>query len=257
MSENVLTDLDEGVLTVQLNRLDKKNALTPEMYASLANAIELAETDTETRVVLIAGSPGCFTAGNDMADFMQNTNNDPDRPVNRFIHKMSTTDVPIVAAVDGIAIGIGTTMLLHFDQVFATERARFSLPFVNLGLVPEAGSSLQLVEICGYQKAAQLLMLGDAFSARDALDCGVVAHLCEESELLEQATAFARKLAAKPQQALRATKRLMRRPTEPLMNRVSAEGDLFFKSLGSPAAREIISAFIEKRPPDTSKFGAR
>lgn len=254
MTANVQIEQDNGVLIVRLNRPHKKNALTPEMYSVLGDAIEQAEQQKELRVVLFTGTDGVFTAGNDMADFLSNQSNDPDRPVNRFIRKMTTTDIPLLAAVDGLAIGIGTTMLLHFDQVFATDQARFSLPFVNIGVVPEAGSSLQLVEICGYQKAAELLMLGEPFSAAEAHECGIVARLCPADQLMEQALSFAHKLAAKPQQALRATKQLMRRPTEPLLDRVEAEGELFFQSLGSPAAKEIISAFIEKRAPDVSKF---
>jgi len=254
MAERILEELDSGVLTVRFNRPDKKNALTPEMYAVMADAIERAEREKDVRVVLFTGSNGVFTAGNDLADFMAGQANDPDRPVNRFIRNMSATDVPLLAAVDGLAIGIGTTMLLHFDQVFATDRSRFSLPFINLGVVPEAGSSQQLVNTCGYQKAAELLLLGEPFDAQTARDCGIVSRLCTEDELMSEALDFAHRLAAKPQQALRATKRLMRRPSEPLLDRVEAEGEQFFSCLQSPAAREIISAFMEKRTPDRSKF---
>ena len=254
MSDTILSEFESGVLTIRLNRPDKKNALTPQMYAAMAEAIEKAEQENDIRVVLFTGSDGVYTAGNDMTDFLNNQTNDPDRPVNRFIQKMSTTDVPLLAAVDGLAIGIGTTMLLHFDQVFATERSRFSLPFINLGVVPEAGSSQQLVNICGYQKAVELLFLGETFSAATARDNGIVSQLCSEADLMPAALSFARKLAAKPRNALRATKRLMRRPDEPLLDRVAAEGELFFQCLKSPAAREIISAFVEKRTPDTSKF---
>jgi len=254
MAETILEELVSGVLTVRFNRPDKKNALTPAMYAVMADAIERAEQENEVRVVLFTGTGGVFTAGNDMSDFLTNQANDPDRPVNRFIRNMSLTDVPLLAAVDGLAIGIGTTMLLHFDQVFATERSRFSLPFINLGVVPEAGSSQQLVRACGYQKAAELLMLGEPFDAVMARDCGIVSRLCPEHELMPVALDFAHRLAGKPLQALRATKRLMRRPDEPLRDRVEAEGELFFQCLRSPAAQEIISAFVEKRMPDTSKF---
>lgn len=254
MTARVQTEQDGGVLIVRFNRPEKKNALTADMYTVMGDAIEQAEHQKAIHVVLFTGADGIFTAGNDMADFLSNQTNDPDRPVNRFIHKMSTTDVPLLAAVDGLAVGIGTTMLLHFDQVFATERARFSLPFVNIGVVPEAGSSMSLVEVCGYQKAAELLMLGEPFSADTALECGIISHICPEEELMQQTLVFAHKLAAKPRQALRATKQLMRRPKEPLLERVEAEGELFFENLRSPAAREIISAFMEKRAPDTSKF---
>jgi len=252
MTKHVHTELDSGVLIVRIDRVEKKNALTSEMYAVMADAIERAECEPAIKVVLFTGSEGIFTAGNDLADFLASPSNDEDRPVNRFIVKMATTDVPLMAAVDGIAVGIGTTMLLHFDQVFASENARFSLPFINLALVPEAGSSMQLIETCGYQKAAELLMLGEPFGAVEARDCGIVAKICSSKDLLEQAMEMARKLAAKPSQALRATKRLMRRPKEPLLQRVQAEGELFFQNLSSPAAREAMSAFMEKRPPDFS-----
>jgi enoyl-CoA hydratase/carnithine racemase len=254
MTDKVLIERDGGVLIVAFNRPEKKNALTPDMYAAMTGAIERAEQESAIRVVLFRGSHGIFTAGNDMADFLAGQDNDPDRPVNRFIGKMTTTDIPLMAAVDGLAIGIGTTMLLHFERVFATERSRFSLPFINLGVVPEAGSSQQLVAICGYQKAAELLMLGEMFSASDALECGIVSRLCPEHELMTEALDFARRLADKPRDALRATKRLMRRAPEPLIERVRAEGDVFFHCLKSPAAREIMSAFVEKRSPDRSKF---
>lgn len=255
MTDYVLTELDSGVLNVRLNRVDKKNALTSEMYTAMADAIDRAEQEADIKVVIFTGNGGVFTAGNDLADFLSNPSNDQDRPVNRFIAKIATTEVPLMAAVDGLAIGIGTTMLLHFDQVFASKEARFSLPFVNLGLVPEAGSSMQLVEACGYQKAAELLMLGEPFGAAIARDCGIVARVCEADELLEQAMEMAQKLAAKPGRALRATKRLMRRPKEPLLQRIQAESELFFENLSSPAAKEAMSAFLEKRAPDFSGKG--
>lgn len=167
---------------------------------------------------------------------------------------MAATDVPIVAAVDGVAVGIGTTMLLHFDQVFATRNARFSLPFINLALVPEAGSSMLLVEACGYRKAAELLMLGEPFTAQQALEYGIVSQLCEPDELMARTLEAAHRLAAKPKDALRATKRLLRRPREPLAQRVQAEGELFSRGLESPAAKEAMNAFFEKRAPDFEQF---
>lgn len=254
MNDSILTEQNGSVLMVRMNRAEKKNALTGEMYTAMADAIERAELDRSIRVLLYAGSDGVFTAGNDLHDFLDNPPQGPDSPVNRFIAKMASTDVPIVAAVDGVAVGIGTTMLLHFDQVFATERARFVLPFINLALVPEAGSSMLLVEACGYRKAAELLMLGEPFTAREALDYGIVSELCEPQELMERALAAAQALAAKPRDALRATKRLLRRAREPLGERILAEGELFSRCLDSPAAREAMQAFFEKRPPDFEKF---
>jgi len=224
------------------------------MYTAMADAIERSEQDRSIRVLLYTGSGGVFTAGNDLHDFLDNPPQGPDSPVNRFIAKMVSTDVPIVAAVDGVAVGIGTTMLLHFEQVFATERARFVLPFINLALVPEAGSSMLLVEACGYRKAAELLMLGEPFTARQALDYGIVSQLCEPQELMARALGAARVLATKPRDALRATKRLLRRAREPLAERVLAEGEVFSRCLDAPAAREAMQAFFEKRPPNFEPF---
>lgn len=254
MNDSILTEHSHGILTIRLDRVEKKNALTGEMYAAMAEAIERAEQDRSIRVLLYTGSDGVFTAGNDLHDFLDNPPRGPDSPVNRFIARMVSTDVPIVAAVDGVAVGIGTTMLLHFDQVFATERSRFVLPFINLALVPEAGSSMLLVEACGYRKAAELLMLGEPFTARQALDYGIVSQLCEPQELMDRALAAARALAAKPRDALRATKRLLRRAREPLGERVLAEGELFSRCLDSPAAREAMNAFFEKRPANFEPF---
>jgi enoyl-CoA hydratase/carnithine racemase len=254
MNEFVLTEQDQGVLIIRLNRAEKKNALTGAMYTVMADAIEQAQQDTGIKVLLYRGSEGVFTAGNDLHDFLENPPAGPDSPVNRFIANMAATDVPIVAAVDGVAVGIGTTMLLHFDQVFATRNARFSLPFINLALVPEAGSSMLLVEACGYRKAAELLMLGEPFTAQQALEYGIVSQLCEPDELMGRALEAAHKLAAKPKDALRATKRLLRRPREPLAQRVQAEGELFSRGLESPAAKEAMNAFFEKRAPDFEQF---
>jgi enoyl-CoA hydratase/carnithine racemase len=254
MAEQVMTELDQGVLIVRMNRPQKKNALTGAMYGAMADAIDRAQGDRSIRVVLFTGTAGDFTAGNDLNDFLHNPPDRPDSPVNRFIAGMAATDVPLMAAVDGLAVGIGTTMLLHFDYVLATGRARFILPFIDLGLVPEAGSSYLLARTCGHKKAAEALMLGEPFDADQALDCGIVSRLCGAQELMNEALAVARKLAVKPADALRATKRLMRRPPEPLAERIQAEGEAFFRCLASPVAREAMTAIMEKRKPDFSRF---
>jgi len=255
MTSLVSTELDAGVLTVRMNRPEKKNALTGEMYAALSDAIDRAASDRAVHVVLVTGSGGVFTAGNDIADFLAPQDPGHERPVSRFLLTLARTDVPLLAAVDGLAVGVGTTMLLHFDRVFATARSRFSLPFINLGLVPEAGSSMLLVETCGYRKAAELLLLGERFSAHEALDYGIVSRLCTDEALLAEATAAARALAAKPRDAMRATKRLMRRPCEPLETRIHEESLLFLQALQSPEAREALTAFLEKRAPNFGQFG--
>jgi enoyl-CoA hydratase/carnithine racemase len=254
MTEYVVTGLDDGVLTVRLNRPEKKNALTAEMYSAMADALDRARSDRDVKTVLFCGRGEVFTAGNDLNDFLNDPPTGPDSPVNRFIGTMVNTDVPIVAAVDGAAVGIGTTMLLHFEQVFATERCRFSLPFINLALVPEAGSSLLLVEACGYRKAAELLMLGEPFNGVQAKQYGIVSHLCEPADLESRAAELARKLASKPRAALRATKRLMRRPAEPVTKRIEMEMQQFAEMLAAPAAREAFTAFLEKREPDFEPY---
>ena len=250
MTEHVLTEVDQGVLVVRLNRPKKLNALTSEMYSVMADAIETAENDRSIKVVLYTSTSNHFTAGNDLNDFLSQTPDGSLRQVDRFINNMVSTDVPLMAAVEGVAVGIGTTMLLHFDQVLASENARFSLPFINLGLVPEAGSSALLVNACGYKKAAELLMQGDMFLSAKALECGIVSRVCPPQNLQQEALAAARALAAKPVDALRATKRLLRRPPEPLAQRVEAERDTFGHCLATPIAREAMTAILEKRAPD-------
>ena len=254
MTEHILTDLENGILTVRLNRPAKKNALTAEMYSALAEALARAGRDEEVRVLLLAGSEGVFTAGNDLEDFLRNPPQGAEAPVFRFIAGLVETDVPLVAAVDGAAVGIGTTLLLHCDCAVASDRSQFSLPFINLALVPEAGSSMLLVEACGYKKAAELLMMGEPFSAGQALDCGIVSRVCAAGEVLEEARKMAALLAAKPRGALRSTKRLLRRAKEPLADRARAEAVLFSECLASPAAKEAFTAFLEKRAPDFSRF---
>jgi enoyl-CoA hydratase/carnithine racemase len=252
MSGLVKTEVVDSVLVVTFNRPEKKNALTQEMYAVMADAIERGESDSAVKVVLFTGSDHVFTAGNDLGDFGSGDNNGEQAHVDRFIQNMATTDVPLVGAVDGIAIGVGTTMLLHFDQVFASSEASFSMPFVNLGLVPEAGSSKLLVAQCGYKNAAKLLMLGERFSAEEAMRVGIVNSISDD--VLNAAMSFAEKLAAKPRGALRATKRLMRRDAEPLSATLREEGSVFGERLSSPEFAEAIAAFSERREPDFTQF---
>lgn len=247
MSDHITTEMDGGVLVVCINRIEKKNAITSEMYGKMADAIEQAGGDSEVGALLFCGAGGMFTAGNDLRDFLNNPPQGPDAPVYRFLDALLRTDVPVVVAVDGFAVGIGTTMLLHCELVFATARARFSMPFIKLGLVPEAASSMLLADACGYHKAAELLMLGDAIDGEEALRCNIVSRLVEPAELREQAMASARRLVAQPRDALRATKRLMRRAREPLAERIAAESELFNQALTSPAATGAMSAFLEKR----------
>ena len=251
MSELVKTELNSGVLLVTLNRPAKKNALTQPMYGVMADAIERAQIDPEVKVVVYTGVGDMFTAGNDLGDFDASSDGAL-TSVTRFLANMASTDVPLIGAINGAAIGVGTTMLLHFDQNFASPDASFALPFINLGLVPEAGSSKLLVAQCGYQNAAKLLMLGEKFSATDAKDFGIVNSISDN--VLAAAMTYAAKLATKPKQALRATKRLMRRDAEPLAETMKQEAILFSEGLNSPEFSEAITAFAEKRAANFSQF---
>lgn len=254
MTAHLITTLSEGILTLQFNRSDKKNALTGAMYTALADAILDAAGNALVRVIVLKGSEGCFCAGNDLKDFLDAPRREGPAPAHRLIHALADTTLPLIAAVDGVAVGIGTTMLLHCDFVYATPRAVFSLPFINLGLVPEAGSSLLLPRLAGYQQAAQLLLLGEPFTPAHAQQLGLITAVCEPSELAGLVETTARKLAAKPHAALRKTKELLKRGAEPVRDRVKVEVECFNEFLASAAARECMSAFMEKRKPDPARF---
>jgi len=252
---HILTETKDGIARIEINRPDKKNALTAAMYQAMADAVRAAEADAGVRVLLIHGKTDLFTAGNDLQDFLDNPPRDDDRPVFQFLYGISQAQKPVVAAVAGAAVGIGTTMLLHCDLVYAAPNARLQLPFVNLGLVPEAASSLLLPALVGYQRAAELLLLGEPFSAQKAKDIGLVAEVVPEEQLFDTAMAQARKLALKPGASLRLTKRLMKQgQAEAVAQRIKIESDHFGERLNSPEAKEAFSAFLEKRKPDFSKF---
>ena len=256
MGKLIVSDLADRVLRIQINRPEKKNAITVEMYADLASALERAATDASVRAVLLHGHPQVFTSGNDLADFMDtSTAFDEDRPVFAFLRAISTAAKPIVAAVTGPAIGIGTTMLLHCDFVYAGENARFQLPFVNLALVPEAASTLLLPAAIGYLRAAELLLMGDAFSADTARDYGIVTDVVADAEAFPIAYTAAQKLAAKPPAALRLAKMLMKQAlARPTATQMSEEARHFALQRSSPEAAEAFKAFFDKRAPDFSKF---
>lgn len=255
MSKHVVMETSARIARIQLDRIDKKNALTAEMYRAMADAISAAEADTQVRVMLIHGQTGCFCAGNDLKDFLQNPPHGDDSPVFSFLQAISRAQKPIVAAVGGPAIGIGTTMLLHCDLVYAAPDTRFQLPFVTLGLVPEAGSSLLLPMIAGYQRAAELLLLGQAFNAAKALGAGIVTEIVPTGDLLEHARGAAIAIAALPPSSVRLTKGLMKKRTaEAVAEQIREEGMLFRERLGAPEAKEAMTAFFEKRKPDFSRF---
>lgn len=255
MSQPILVSVDKRVLLIQINRPDKKNALTQSMYSAMTSALNQAEDDSAIRATVISGHAGAFTAGNDILDFVQSPPSGEDSPVFGFLRAISTTKKPLIAAVNGVAIGIGTTMLLHCDLVYAGQNARFQLPFVNLGLVPEAASSLLLPQMMGHQRAAELLLLGDPFSAETACQLGIVNKVLPDSDVLAQAMATAEQLAAKPPQALRLSKQLLKQQNAAAVQRTIAdEGALFAQQLTSPEAAEALQAFLEKRKPDFSRF---
>jgi enoyl-CoA hydratase/carnithine racemase len=249
MTEHVTTDIKDGVLTIRMNRPDKKNALTHEMYDAMSDAIESAEKNPDVRVIVIAGAAGTFTAGNDLGDFLSNPPTSKNSPVIRFLTAISEAKLPLVAAVEGAAIGIGTTLLLHCDFVYVAKDATLAVPFVNLGLVPEAAVSMLLPRIAGHQKAAEMLMLGEPFTAQVASEIGLANAICEPGATEAAALKTAKKLAAKPKQALLHTKALLRRDFETVAKRINAEAAIFEECLKSDDAKEAFTAFKEKRKP--------
>ncbi len=254
--DNIKVHDQDRTRLIQMNRPAKKNALTLAMYDALANAIESAgKEDSGLSAIVITGSEGAYCAGNDLQDFLSiaECGLSAAAPILRLIDQLAQSAVPIVAAVDGVAVGIGATMLLHCDIVYASPTARFQFPFVNLGLVPEAGSSLLLPRLAGYQKASELLLLGRPFSVEEAEQIGLIASIIPSAELVGHAMAVAQNLAEKPQSALRATRALLRRGPEPITARITAEVEQFDHHLRSPELREAVAAFQEGRKPNFSK----
>ena len=251
---DILTHQDAGVLTLTFNRVERKNSINVAMYDALATALEKAAGDAATRVVVIQGHETIFSAGNDIEDFLKNKPAGMDSPVFRFLRGIATFPKPLVAAVCGPAVGVGTTLLFHCDLVYAGDNAAFSMPFVNLGLVPEAASSLLVPQMFGYHRAAEALLLGEPFMAEAAQEVGLVNRVLPPTECNGVAQAQAKKLAAKPLSSLIETKRLMKKHQLPQIAAVMAEeGASFGRMLREPAAREAFGAFMEKRHPDFSK----
>jgi enoyl-CoA hydratase/carnithine racemase len=253
---NFISVKTEGrVAAVELARLDKKNALTAEMYGQLADALVAADRDPQVRVVLLHGAPDCFCAGNDVGDFLKRPPLAEGSPSARFFVAMQEMRKPIVAAVGGPAVGIGTTMLLHCDLVYAAANARFQLPFVPLGITPEFGSTYILPLLSGYQRAAELLLLGQPFTAEKAREVGIVTAVVAPEDLFAEARKAAAALAALPPQSVQLTKRLMKqRHAQVVRETIAEEVKVFGERLGSAEAKEAMSAFLEKRKPDFSRF---
>jgi enoyl-CoA hydratase/carnithine racemase len=255
MTSLVVSQAGGRIARIQLNRLEKKNAITAEMYVQLAEALAAADADPGTRVMLLSGSKDCFTAGNDLADFLERPPSGAGSPTWRFLELMPALTKPVVAAVGGPAVGVGTTMLLHCDLVYASSAARFQLPFVALGIVPEFGSTYLLPLLAGYQRAAELLLLAQPFDAQKALEIGLITGVVEPDDLLATAEKAAARLAELPPESLRLTKRLMKSAhAEHVRRTIEEEGRIFRERLGSPEAKEALRAFLEKRKPDFSRF---
>ena len=252
-SADILSHIDAGVMTLTINRVDKKNSITSAMYSVMADALDAAQLDAAVRAVVIQGHETIFSAGNDIGDFLNKPPSTQDSPVFRFLRGISTFPKPIVAAVCGPAVGIGTTMLLHCDLIYAGDNAAFSMPFVNLGLCPEAASSLLVPQLMGYPRAAEALLLGEPFMAESALEMGLINRIVPPAEVNALAQRQAQKLAAKPISSLMETKRLMKKANAPLLAECMAEeGVSFGRMLAEPASREAFTAFMQKRKPDFS-----
>lgn len=249
---DILTHTEDGILTITLNRVAKKNSITSAMYAAISDALEAAAADPAVRVAVVQGHETIFSAGNDIGDFLKAAPT-AESPVVRFLHAISSFPKPLVGAVCGAAVGVGTTLLLHCDLVYAGDNAAFSLPFVNLGLCPEAGSSYLLPRLMGHQRAAEALLLGDPFTAETALEVGLVNRIVPPAEVHALAHRQAQRLAAKPLASLVASKRLMKQEqAAPVAARIADEVAIFGRMLGEPAAREALTAFMENRRPDFS-----
>ena len=256
MSEHILVEREGGLLTLRLNRADKKNALTRAMYSQMAEVLDAANADRSVRVVLITGGPECFTSGNDVADFLQAPPTGMDSPVLQFMRALFDFEKPVVAAVAGPAVGIGTTLLLHCDLVYVSRDAKLRTPFVNLGLCPEFGSSLLLPQLLGPARAAEVLLLGETFTGVQAAEWDIAGAALEDGpSTLAKAREMALRFLDLAPSAVADSKRLMRAPgREQLRKVIEEEGALFGQRLRSPEAIEALSAFMQRRKPDFSKF---
>ena len=255
MSEHIRVEKQGEVLSITLARPERRNAITVAMYATLADAIESAAGDVSIRVITLRGEGQDFAAGNDLGDFLNALPRDGGEiPVWRLLREITSCKTPIVAAVHGNCVGIGTTMLLHCDLVIAEEGTRFSMPFVDLALVPEAASSLLFPRLAGRRRAARYLLLGESFDVDEALEIGLVSHRAVPGELDNRLAEIVGCLLAKPKEALRATHKLLRHGTrDELLERMKLEGELFAERLQSAEAREAFTAFFEKRKTDLSR----
>ncbi len=244
-----------GVTTIEIARPEKKNAITGDMYRAMAQALRDANAEPTVRAVLITGQPGIFTSGNDLEDFMQRKPSSDGGPAFEFMRALVGCEKPVVAAVTGAAIGIGTTMLLHCDLVYVSDEARLAMPFVSLGLVPEFASSLLFPQLVGHVKAAEKLLLGEPFTAEEAVELRLANAVIAASEVVNHARRIAERFNALPPGAVRDSKKLLRRAGGThILEQITIEGGIFGERLQSPEAKEAFSAFFQKRKPDFSQF---
>jgi enoyl-CoA hydratase/carnithine racemase len=249
-SPTVYTQLHDSVMHIVMNRPDKKNALTHEMYLALIDAIEQAERNANVRVMLMRGAGGCFTSGNDLNDLLETPPQDEDSPVFRFMRTLGQAEKPVIAAVSGLAMGIGTTMLLRCDMVYAGRNTKFMLPFVNLGLCPEAGSSYLLPLLAGYHRAVELFLMAEPFGAEKAREIGMVNEIRDDAEILDYAQAQALKLASKPQASVRLTKAMLKKANARIVDEtISEEASFLIQRLSSPEAVEAFKTFLARSRP--------
>ena len=254
MTETVIVTRTDSVLEIRFNRPEKKNALTRDMYDAMAAAFEQVDADPTLRLALLTGTGDTFTSGNDITDFQSRAAGGGRSAASRFLPTISSMQKPLIAAVNGAAVGVGTTMLMHCDLIVAARSARFVMPFTSLGLVPEAASSLLFPRLLGTQRASSLLLLGEPLDAATAHQWGFVNRVVDDAALMDTAREMARRLAALPPHAVRLTKRLIRHGAPDTAGRMAEELALFSERLGSPEAKEAFAAFMEKRKPDFSRF---
>ena len=256
MSDHINIETTDSVLTIGINRQEKKNALNGAMYFAVRDALIAGRDDLNVRAVIIYGLGGDFTAGNDLKEFLEFASTDQETfPAKEFLDVLIPYSKPVIAAVDGLAVGIGATMTIHCDLVYASERARFQMPFVNLGLNPEAGSSYALPQLVGYHNAAEIILLGGMVTARRAYDMGFVNLVVKQSELMDTAMQAALRIAELPPTPIRLAKSMMKKHfTDKIMETNDKEFRSFVGRLSSPEAGEAVQAFMEKRKPDFSQF---
>ena len=254
-SMSIRAETSKGVRTLEINRPEKKNALTFAMYDAMTELLDAAAADPSIRAVLLTGQPGVFTSGNDLQDFMEHPPGTEDTSVVRFMHALVACEKPVIAAVTGTAVGIGVTLLLHCDLVYVSEDARLSMPFVTLALVPEFAVSLLLPRLIGHVQAAEKLLLGEPFTGAEAVAMGLANASLPSADVLAHARRIAERFNDLPPDAVRETKRLMRAPMKDDVARaMRSENAAFFQRLRSPEAKEAFEAFLQKRAPDFSRF---